>query len=94
MKLAESIGLEPNPASPNALLSRQPPSLTGLLSMKLAESLGVEPSDRVSTVYGLAIRCLTIRPALQMKAPSLRLLRRRHRYQPWASSENGRSGRI
>ena len=30
----------------------------------MAESLGVEPSDRITTVYGLAIRCITVLPAL------------------------------
>ena len=30
----------------------------------MAESQGVEPCDRISTVYGLAIRCITILPTL------------------------------
>jgi hypothetical protein len=30
----------------------------------LAERQGVEPCHRISTMYGLAIRCLTIRPTL------------------------------
>ena len=33
---------------------------------KLAERLGVEPSQRFNTLYGLAIRCLTVRPPLQV----------------------------
>ena len=33
----------------------------------MAESQGVEPCDRITTVYGLAIRCITILPALQIK---------------------------
>jgi len=32
----------------------------------MAENLGVEPSDRITTVYGLAIRCITVLPALDM----------------------------
>ena len=32
----------------------------------MAESLGVEPSDRITTVYGLAIRCITVLPALDI----------------------------
>ena len=31
----------------------------------LAESQGVEPCDRITTVYGLAIRCITILPTLE-----------------------------
>ena len=31
----------------------------------LAESVGVEPTQRLITIVGLAIRCLTIRPTLQ-----------------------------
>ena len=30
----------------------------------MAESQGVEPCDDITTVYGLAIRCITILPAL------------------------------
>ena len=37
-------------------------SYWGMIDM--AESLGVEPSDRITTVYGLAIRCITVLPAL------------------------------
>ena len=32
----------------------------------LAESQGVEPCERITTLYGLAIRCLTVRPAFQI----------------------------
>ena len=32
----------------------------------LAESQGVEPCDRITTVYGLAIRCITILPTLDV----------------------------
>ena len=31
----------------------------------LAESVGIEPTDPFYVVYGLANRCLTIRPTLQ-----------------------------
>lgn len=34
----------------------------------LAEGLGVEPSHRFDPVYGLAIRCITVLPALQRDA--------------------------
>ena len=30
----------------------------------MAETVGVEPTNRISTVYGLAIRCITILPNL------------------------------
>ena len=32
----------------------------------LAERLGVEPSEDLSTLYGLAIRCITILPPLHV----------------------------
>ena len=32
----------------------------------MAESQGVEPCDDITTVYGLAIRCITILPALEL----------------------------
>ncbi len=32
--------------------------------MNLAESQGVEPCERITTLYGLAIRCITILPTL------------------------------
>ena len=35
------------------------------LLVKLAESLGVEPSDPITRAYGLAIRCITVLPALE-----------------------------
>jgi len=31
----------------------------------MVEGQGVEPCERITTLYGLAIRCLTIRPTLQ-----------------------------
>gem|GEM_PF-5211372 len=31
----------------------------------MAEGLGVEPSHRYDPVYGLAIRCITVLPALR-----------------------------
>lgn len=35
----------------------------------MAEDVGVEPTDGYNTVYGLANRCLTVRPVLR-RAPS------------------------
>lgn len=40
-------------------------------SSKLVESQGVEPCDRIFTVYGLAIRCITILPTLQLHCRSV-----------------------
>ena len=34
------------------------------LGIHLVEGQGVEPCDRITTVYGLAIRCITVLPAL------------------------------
>ena len=32
----------------------------------VAESQGIEPCDPITRVYGLAIRCITILPALEL----------------------------
>ena len=34
-------------------------------STNLAERQGVEPCDRITTVYGLAIHCITVLPTLR-----------------------------
>jgi len=34
-------------------------------ALTLVEGVGVEPTDRVTTVYGLAIRCITVLPAFR-----------------------------
>lgn len=68
---------------PNVLLSRQPPSLTGLLSKFMAEKEGFEPSSQVSLKNTLAgCRHKPLAHFSRKNAPSLRLLRRRHSHKP------------
>ena len=68
---------------PNVLLSRQPPSLTGLLSRILAEKEGFEPSSQASLKNTLAgCRHKPLAHFSRMNAPGFRLLRRRHSYKP------------
>ena len=37
----------------------------------LAEGVGVEPTQQFNPLYGLAIRCLTVRPALRYLVKNL-----------------------
>lgn len=65
MSLEETARFELAGPFRNLNLSRVVQS-TGLchVSMNLAERQGVEPCGRLSTTYGLAIRCITVLPTL------------------------------
>jgi hypothetical protein len=54
----------PSDHSPRFIRPGRTPVLPTVLNF-LAERQGVEPCERITTLYGLAIRCLTIRPTLQ-----------------------------
>ena len=59
------VGLEPTTCRLSGATGYKSAALpTELPRYILAERLGVEPSDRMTTIYGLAIGCITVLPTL------------------------------